>query len=273
MHDQAKCNQADSNSFVSQRGNVCQDSKSRKSEMTVETQKSQGSEESSHDDHKTTSNSYQKPSGAKKPEVLTDDTSPALTTTKEAKLNQLRQRIIQTILSYPDDGEILSHAAREIGVFCQVEACAVISLVPCCVNSSGDSNSLLRTTQAPPLQIAWWYEKEFTVEEQNYWRSQLNNLFTGDTTQEFDNLAAARTYFLQVTENLVGENLTTKTILVTLTCYHERVNGAILLFHNLSHCWTNSEQELLDNISETMAIAISQVQLQQQNQTKTKYQD
>ncbi len=257
MHDKAECNQSDSNSFVSPRGNICHNSPSQKSDMTAKTQKDQGLEDTSNP-RELTSNYCQKLSEEKKLEVSA--------TTDEVKSNQIRQKIIQTILSNTDSREILSHAANEIGIFCQVEACAVISLLDSRVNNIvGENNS---------WQIGWWCEEPFSAEEQNYWRAQLNSLLTHDKiTEKFSNLDASKDLCLSVTDDLIQENSATRKILATLTCNQERVNGVVLLFHNLSHCWTNSEQELLDNISETMAIAISQVQLQQQNYTKTKYQE
>ncbi len=222
MHDKAECNQANSSSFVSSRGNVCQGSQSKKS-----VSRGGGLEKTSKD-------------------FIPPD---------EAQSSQIRQKIIRGFLSGANAQEILSNAAREIGIFYQVEACAVIS----------------RTSN---LQIGWWRDRLFSVDEQNCLRSQLDGLFPkGDAITQFDTIAAAKSHFLSISEKLVGEHLPNKTLLATPIQYQNEFNGAILLLHTKSHRWTDSEQELLENISETMAIAISQVQLQQQNQTKTRYQE
>jgi signal transduction histidine kinase len=248
MHDKAKCNQADSKFFGAQQGNICHNS--TQSEMTAKTGQSQESEGASNGGE-STSNSCQKRSGEETESL----------TAARSESERIWQKIVQTILSQTDGREILSHAAREISISCQAEACAVISLT----DSLGEDRH--------SLQIDWWYER-FTTEEQNYWRSQLNGLFANARSTTTDHiLAINRADFSRLIDNLVQENSGTRKILATLTGDQQQINGAVLLFYNLSDCQTDSEQELLNHISETMAIAISQVQLQQQNQTKTKYQE
>lgn len=233
MHDKVEFDRANSKSFVLQQSNVCQNSAIEKSaNRTMSLEK------------------------ASKDSVISN----------EAKLNILQQKIIQAILSgadaqrlTPQPQDILLNAAREIGIFCQVEACAVIS----------SSSNLVNHRQ-----IGWWSNGLFSADEQNRLQPQLSNLFSqGNAVEGFGTKAATKSYFLAKSENLVREHLPNKALLAIPIHYQNQVNGAILLVHTKSYRWTNSEQELLENISETMAIAISQVQLQQQNQTKTRYQN
>ena len=56
-----------------------------------------------------------------------------------------------------------------------------------------------------------------------------------------------------------------------ITSFQGKANGAVVLLKSQSYQWTNSEIQLLAKISDSMAIALSQVQLQQIARNKTQY--
>ena len=163
---------------------------------------------------------------------------------------RIRQQIVRIIVSSTDSEFLLSSMAALIGEFSQVEACVIIS---------SDRNT------ANNWQIGWWHGEQFSLDDKERVLQQLSYWQFEEDNQTESNLLGSM-------ENLVREILPTKTILGTSTQYQEKTNGVILLLKSESDQWTNSEQELLQKISESMAIAISQVQLQYQSQTKTRYQ-
>jgi len=173
-------------------------------------------------------------------------------------IDQIGQNILQVILSSSNSQTILSDLACKIGEFFPVDACVIVS------DDASSSNG---------QQIGWWQKKGFSEAEQSLLFQRLRRL---QLKQDDRTLASCtsmtKSHLFDALENLFQEILPTKTWLGKTTRYQQKTNGLILLFQSQSTQWTHSESELLEKISESMAIAISQVQLQQQAQTKTRYQ-
>ena len=174
------------------------------------------------------------------------------------KFDQIKQEISQVILSHSNWQSKLSYMAQKIGELFQVQSCGIVA---------GSLNALNKQ------QIAWWHETEFPADQEDRLLQQLNKLLTeADAVSESEQIDQNLVDFFGLNENLFQEILPTKTLLGTATRYQGKTNGAIVLLKSEPTQWTQSEQELLEKISDSMAIAISQIQLQQQTQTKIRYQ-
>jgi signal transduction histidine kinase len=174
------------------------------------------------------------------------------------ELNQIKQEIIQVILSSSNSRPLLNDMAQKIGEFFRVEACAVVG------NGLDSLSSQI---------IGWWHGTQFSPDEKNqFLRHLLQTKFKADAIDKFGLTSGTESHAFHFGQNSIQEVLPSKTLLATTTKYREKINGAIFLLQSQSYQWTNSEQELLEKISESMAIAISQIQLQQHTQTKTRYQ-
>ena len=176
-------------------------------------------------------------------------------------IDQIGNSILQVVLESSDSQTLLSDLAGKIGELFMVDACMIVSPK---ANSSNIN------------EIGCWQEEEFPASVQSQITQQLSRLqlsskSSNDARQSL--LVSGETpHLLEPIEHLLQEILPTQTWLGVTTQYQHQTNGLVLLFKFHSSGWTNSESELWEKISESMAIAISQVQLQQQARTKTRYQ-
>ncbi|BAU65131.1 GAF sensor signal transduction histidine kinase [Stanieria sp. NIES-3757] len=219
-----------------------------------------------------------------------------------AESYQIKEKIIQVILTDSNSQTILSHIADQIGNFFEVDGCAVI-----CAPSSSANNS----------QIGFWSGKNFTLDgnaaldfyhqllsshqfeqqDSSPWqgtevvcprnhlstcgvrlpKDSLNEPFASSFAGAFArgslslfaiaNLSQESLSWLEIAER---GNFPIKALLGMVIS--DRARGAILLFKSQPYQWTSSEHTLFQSISESVVIAFSQIQLQQQAQLKTRYQ-
>lgn len=173
-------------------------------------------------------------------------------------IDHIGSSILQVVLESSNTSNILSDLANKIGDLFVVDTCIVVS-------SQANSNNI--------NEIGYWQEEKFFPTVQKSIIQQLSGLLLSDEAGTQSRIVNRETSNLFPTiEHLLQEILPTKTWLGVTTRYQNHSNGLILLLKSQSSEWTNSEQELLENISDSMAIAISQVQLQKQAHTKTRYQ-
>jgi signal transduction histidine kinase len=142
-------------------------------------------------------------------------------------------------------------------------------VVDACIVVSASANSMSMN------EISYWQSENDSLSSTVL--SQIVQQLSYITLNHYDSdssflLNRARYSDLQPLEYLLTELLPNKNWLGVTTKYQDQTNGLILLLKSQSSKWTNSERELLSNISDSMAIAISQVQLKQQAHTKAKYQ-
>ncbi|MGL5796434.1 MAG: GAF domain-containing sensor histidine kinase, partial [Waterburya sp.] len=168
--------------------------------------------------------------------------------------------ILQVILESSNSSTILSKLANKLGDLLVVDACIVVSAPAnyISMNEIGDWQSK-NTSLSPKVQSQLVQQLSYVT---------LNN---DDYASSFLSDRALSTE-LQPLKHLLTELFPTKSWLGVTTKYQNQTNGLILLFKSQSSEWTQSEYELLSNISDSMAIAISQVQLKQQANTKARYQ-
>ena len=174
------------------------------------------------------------------------------------KLDQIQPEIFRVILSSDNWHNKLSIVAEKIGELFSAQACGIFVHDLPTVNQT---------------KIAWWHGEQFSPDEQEQLLQQLQQLLlAANTAIDAGEDNCNRQHDLSSGKNVFQVTLPTKNLLATATRYREQTNGAIVLLKSESSEWTSSEQELLEKISESMAIAISQIQLQQQTQTKIRYQ-
>ena len=165
------------------------------------------------------------------------------------KMEHMPSDILKFVLESQDDNCLLSALADKIGNSLSAEICIIVS-----------------TTDNPSNRISYWEQKPSL----NLWLTQSKILDELSNLQlNPDDLSPS---ILDRVENLLRKVLpSTKIWLSTITQCQGETNGLILLLKSNTREWTNSEQELLTLISDSMAIAISQTKLKQQTYTKSKH--
>ena len=171
-------------------------------------------------------------------------------------IDSIGNSILRVILD-SQNSDLLSDLAAKIGNLFAVDACIVVS-------ERVKNNNL--------NDISYWQENSLSKLVNNEVIQQLSslNLYQDDNSDCF--IEHSQSYLGKSIEQLFQITLPTKTWLGIKTRYQHQTNGLILLLKSNSLVWTSCEQELLTQISDSMAIAISQIQLQQKAQTKAKYQ-
>jgi signal transduction histidine kinase len=177
-------------------------------------------------------------------------------------IDHINSSILQVILesSNSSTSTILSKLASKIGNLLVIDACIVLS---------APANSMSMN------KIGYWQSENESLSPtiQNQIVQQLSYLNLNHYDSDSSFLVSTAMYSdLQPLEHLLTELLLSKNWLGITTKYQDQTNGLILLLKFQYSKWTNSERKLLSNISNSMAIAISQVQLKQQAYTKAKYQ-
>ncbi len=165
------------------------------------------------------------------------------------KIEHMSSDILKIILESQNDNCLLSNLANKIGSSLAVEACIIVS------TTDNDSN-----------RISYWEQKQGS----DSWLTQ-SKIFDELTNLELnhDDLSSSLEDRVESLRQKVLPSA--KNWLSITTQYRDRTNGLILLLKSSSTEWTNSEQELLTLISDSMAIAISQTQLQIKTGTQSKH--
>lgn len=171
-------------------------------------------------------------------------------------IDHIGNSILQVVLESSNNESILSDLAIKIGDLFVIDTCIVVA---------ANANNI--------NDVGYWQENSDSTAQnsiiQQLSRLPLNDI---DTAVESRLVNQATSDLFLTIEHLLQEILPTKTWLGVTTQYQNQTNGLILLLKSQSSAWTNSEQELLEKTSDSMAIAISQVQLQKQANTKSRYQ-
>ncbi|MBE9168114.1 GAF domain-containing sensor histidine kinase [Pleurocapsales cyanobacterium LEGE 06147] len=176
-----------------------------------------------------------------------------------AKSSQIGQQIIQALLTSSDSSTILFSIAGKMGELFKVDVCIIVS---------GDVNLL------SPVQLGWWYGEQFSVFDEQEFTQLLSQSILLGTAPIAEPWATAdrKTQPLVFLDEQLQAILSVRALLGMVTCFRGRTNGMILLGKSQPYEWTSSERDLLKNVAESVAIAISQVQLQQQAQIRSRYQ-
>ena len=166
----------------------------------------------------------------------------------------LISEILRIILQNQPTANILLELAQKLGSLFEAETCIIIS-----------------ATANKYNQVNYWQQEQNSWLTQSKILDQLANFsLNHHAVASIDSVDEAIPLLDRVAD-LLKEVLPTKTWQGIATQDRQQTNGLILLLKSNSSQWTESEQELLTHISDSMAIAISQTQLQQQTHTKSKY--
>lgn len=167
-------------------------------------------------------------------------------------------KILQVILQSQHQSQILPTLAQLIGDFWGLDACIVVS------NPANGSKL---------NEIVYWQEEANDLLDWDEIKANLAHLVLHEDNLPQQSLIKPTTSsrFVSI-EELFPEVFPQKIWLGVTTRFQEQINGLILLLKSHSAEWTSFEQELLTQISDSMAIAISQIQLKKQAQTQARYQ-
>ena len=171
-------------------------------------------------------------------------------------IDHIVSNIFQFIQASLNSPNILSNLAGKFANLLLVETCIVVS-----IDAYGSTN-----------QVGYWQKDHLLLTTQKITQllSSLSLAQSDFTPSQV--LIQKDSHLFKTIDHLVKEVLPGKSWLGIITRYQQKVNGLVLLFKPDSCKWSSSEQKLLPEISDSMAIAISQIQLQQQVHTKAQYQ-
>ncbi|MGL5075427.1 MAG: GAF domain-containing sensor histidine kinase, partial [Waterburya sp.] len=176
-----------------------------------------------------------------------------------SRIDQIGSSILQVILESSNSSTILSKLASKLGNLLVVDACIVVSAPANYISMNEIADWQSNTSLSPKVQSQLVQQLSYvTLNHDDYASSFLSDRALSTESQQL--------------KHFLTELFPTKSWLGVTTKYQDQTNGLILLFKSHSSEWTPSEHELLSNISDSMAIAISQVQLKQQAHTKARYQ-
>lgn len=162
---------------------------------------------------------------------------------------EIEQQILR-LISQSDDSTLVKQLASKIGKLFHADSCGIVSGNPHVTNQ---------------LNLSWWHNEQFTNVEPT-----VLNQFCTQLLQE-NSATVKPTLTNNVSLKTLENFLPQISSLHLITSFQGIANGAIVLLRSQSAQWNNSEIQLLAKISDSMAIAFSQVQLQQIARTKTQY--
>ena len=164
-----------------------------------------------------------------------------------SEIEHMSGDILKIVLESQNGNCLLSDLANKLGNSLKAEACIIVS-----------------ATAERSNQICYWQEQSDSWLTQSTICNELAEL----QFSFYDSSSAVLEQADKLLERLLPS---TKIWLGTTTQYHHQINGLILLLKSNSSEWTDSDRELLTQISDSMSIAISQTQLQQQVHIKSEY--
>ncbi|MEM9274929.1 MAG: ATP-binding protein [Cyanobacteria bacterium P01_F01_bin.143] len=169
------------------------------------------------------------------------------------KSHQIENRILK-VVSNSHVSVTLNNLASIMADLFEVDACGIFA---------GDIDS------AKNLEFGFWQNKILTIAEKEHLSTLLSDsIFLKSAISE----DPAKSN-LSFSTDIFNESCFAKTSLNIITSFQGKANGAVILLQSHAYKWTHSEKQLLEKVSDSMAIAISHVQLQQKAQIKTQYQN
>lgn len=177
--------------------------------------------------------------------------------TNSEESNQIKAEIVKIILHNSNSQMVLSSLANKLGQFFQVDACLIFC-------DEIDSFN--------PFRIGFWHGQTFPVLDEDKLIPLLSQLIVEQKTATGLMIVKDRQKDSNYLLNKQFDYIPAEAWLGITTEFQSQANGLILLLKSQPYQWTKSEQQLFTQVSETMAIAISQIQLQQQAKNRTRYQ-
>jgi len=169
------------------------------------------------------------------------------------KSHQIEKRILE-VISNSHVSVIFNNLASIIADLFEVDACCVIS---------GDLDS--RTN----WEFGFWLDELLNLAEKQHLSVLLSDSIFLKSVISEEHLKSNFAF----SKHVFNDNCFAKISLNIITSFQGKANGAVILLQSHTHKWSHSEKQLLEKVSDSMAIAISHVQLQQKAQIKTQYQN
>jgi len=175
-----------------------------------------------------------------------------------AETAQIGQQITQILITSPEPETLLARIAKALGEIFRVDACLIVAGV----NPT--------TTNA----IALWSADHYPTQPPRYQAQLLEPPTLKDDLADVQPLAIPDLQASETYKSLdwLREVLPARAVLRIYTRFQSSVNGIIVLGRSQPHEWTTQEKELLSGVSQSVAIAISQVQLTRQVVAATRHQ-
>ena len=176
--------------------------------------------------------------------------------------HQLGRQIIQIIHTNLDPQTMMWRIPRQLGESFRADCCLIVTG--------------LGTTAS--VKMGCWCAEDCPEIESELRAKLLSSSDWQDLTQKVNEdtepLAVANFQEdkIQLTLDWLRNVIPIQALLSITTQFQSQVNGVILLGYFQPHKWNKEEKELLKIVSESVAIAFSQIQLQQQAQTSIRYQ-
>ncbi|MBW4575886.1 MAG: GAF domain-containing protein [Aphanothece sp. CMT-3BRIN-NPC111] len=161
-------------------------------------------------------------------------------------LAQIRQQITQIVLSSRDPETVLPTIAGALGEIFQASACLIVAEA---------------SNHATP-QTAFWCAD---ISDQLLQGHQALDALLTDA----EPLAITDSHATEI-ELAMGSRM--RAFLGIKTKFHSSVNGMVVVGRSQPYAWSDWEKELMSVVSESVAMAISQVQLQRQARIAAQYQ-
>lgn len=175
-----------------------------------------------------------------------------------AEVVQIGQQITKIILTTPEPKTLLAKIAKALGEVFRVDACLIVAGVnPVATNP-----------------IALWCAPHYPAQSPSNQAQRLKHPTPKDDLADVQPLAIPDLQASDTCKSLdwLREVLPARAVMRIYTRFQSSVNGVIVLAQSQPRQWTTQEQELLSGVSESVAIAISQLQLTRQVVAATRHQ-
>jgi len=189
---------------------------------------------------------------------------------------QIGQQITQIIQTSPEPQALLASIAKTLGEIFQGDTCLIVALgfAQQGAPAAQPADRLIANPGVTTQLALWCADDDQTTLPPGYQAQLLEHPVLKDGLTGTQPLAIPD---LQASDSWEGrswhgEVLHARAILRIHTRFQTAVNGMIILGRSQPYEWTTQEKELLSSVSESVAIAISQVQLHQQVQAATRRQ-
>jgi signal transduction histidine kinase len=175
-----------------------------------------------------------------------------------AQSAQIGQHITQIILTSPEPKTLLSRVAKALGENFQVDTCLIMALAK-------PGEPLLANPLTTP-QVALWCANDFPCLPLDDYSSLLEHPLLQADWGSHQPLAISDLQTSEAWSNADGcpEGLSVRAVLKIPTWFQSAINGMIVLGRSQPHEWTASEQDLLTQAAESVALALSHAQLTRQ---------
>ncbi|MGF1481634.1 MAG: ATP-binding protein [Cyanophyceae cyanobacterium] len=172
--------------------------------------------------------------------------------------SQLGQQIVQLVLASTAPERLLSEIAARLGKFFQADFSVIVTTV-----AIADASLSLDSAGEPPnALIGFWYGNDTVKLSRAALLKQC--LIAQDlvAAEPFASVDVEQVPFLH--------ELPVKELLQIVTCYQGAINGAIFLGFSEPQRWSREEQ-LMQTIAESVAIAVASLNFHQQTQIQSRY--